>query len=395
MKITIDRADLLAALKHCAPVAGSDKPGAERPIYGHALISQADDGLRIATSDLDVAALAKAKGEADVGRWGVLVPAKRLLDVVSGLPAGEVVLTQAPGQQRKVTVRSGKSSFSLVTMDGAAAFPTLAELGARPQTEAQGWVDVEREALQEALSTTLYAAGKDETRPAMSSVHLARGQGGLVCEATDGSRLAQHEPGVAPTPGGGADLLIPAARAGHILRMLKDVEGDRLRFRVAQPWLIVQAEGHTLGVRTVDVAYPDTAQVIPTTFSWEAAINRDALAAAVRRVGHLGSDVALVVEPGAEGLRLSAVNKDGRGGLQGSCWHDLAADVTGQVPRFGLSLSYLSQAVDALRGETVRAAGNGERDAVVWRGANKARHVIMPRTAFDTADEGEPRAEAA
>src|SRR5690242_14884101 len=135
MKVTVERAALLKSLGHVHRVV-------ERrntiPILSNVLIRAEDGSLRLKATDLDLEVTETLA--ADVGQPGATtVPAHVLYDIVRKLPDGSQVSLETTGDVGQVSIRAGRSRFTLQALPET-DFPDLAagEMGHRfsvPATE--------------------------------------------------------------------------------------------------------------------------------------------------------------------------------------------------------------------------------------------------------------------
>ena len=124
MKLSAPREALLEPLQ---AVIGVVERRQTMPVLANILLTAADDGVAITATDLEVELVATA--DVTVEKPGeITVPGRKLLDICRALPDGQQVTLTLSGD--KVTVRSGKSRFTLSTLP-AAEFPTVEDIQAQ------------------------------------------------------------------------------------------------------------------------------------------------------------------------------------------------------------------------------------------------------------------------
>ena len=128
MKLTIERAALLKSLAHVQSVV-------ERrntiPILSNLMIEAGDDRLSLTATDMDLTIVEEVA--AQVTQSGATTaPAHTLYDIVRKLPDGSQVQLEATGEDGRMALSSGRSSFSLPTCRRRTSRPawTTACLGA-------------------------------------------------------------------------------------------------------------------------------------------------------------------------------------------------------------------------------------------------------------------------
>src|SRR5690349_13314173 len=111
MKVTVERADLLKSLSHVHRVV-------ERrntiPILANVLIRAEKSKLSFKATDLDLEVVETISAE--VGQGGVTtVPAHMFYEIVRKLPEGTQVVVESSGDRAVLTIRAGRSRFTLQT----------------------------------------------------------------------------------------------------------------------------------------------------------------------------------------------------------------------------------------------------------------------------------------
>src|SRR5499427_3534549 len=121
MKVTVERADLLKSLSHVHRVV-------ERrntiPILGNVLLRANNAELSLKATDLDLEVIETIAAE--VGPGGVTtVPAHMFYEIVRKLPEGAQIVLEASGDRAVMSIRAGRSRFTLQTLPES-DFPDLA-----------------------------------------------------------------------------------------------------------------------------------------------------------------------------------------------------------------------------------------------------------------------------
>ena len=113
MKLTASREALLKPLQ---AVIGVVERRQTMPILANVLLVAKDGQVAVTATDLEVELVATT--EVEVGAAGeVTVPGRKLLDICRALPEGAEVSISLSGE--KLSVKSGRSKFSLMTLPAA------------------------------------------------------------------------------------------------------------------------------------------------------------------------------------------------------------------------------------------------------------------------------------
>src|SRR3954452_8333081 len=124
MKFSVSRVKFIGSLR--VAVRGAYKRSAIKPLAGIPLEAQQEGGVELQATDMELGV--RVRSEASVERPGVVVlPGRRLLDVVRSLPKDDLSL-EYRSQEGDVEVVSGPSRFHLRTLP-ADEFPKLPEVG--------------------------------------------------------------------------------------------------------------------------------------------------------------------------------------------------------------------------------------------------------------------------
>jgi len=112
MKLTIDRSALLKTLAHVQSVV-------ERrntiPILSNVLVEVADGRLSLTATDMDLTIVDSVAAEV-VEPGATTTPAHTLYDIVRKLPDGAQVEIDSAGDGNQLTLRAGRSVFTLATL---------------------------------------------------------------------------------------------------------------------------------------------------------------------------------------------------------------------------------------------------------------------------------------
>src|ERR1700693_6264381 len=161
MKVTVERAELLRSLSHVHRVV-------ERrntiPILANVLVRAERSKLSIKAPDLDLEVIETIGGEVSPG--GVTtVPAHMFYEIVRKLPEGAQVVLEADGERAMMSIRAGRSRFSLQTLPDS-DFPDLAagDLTHRFTLAAAG--------LKRLIDKTQFTISTEETRYYLNGIYL-------------------------------------------------------------------------------------------------------------------------------------------------------------------------------------------------------------------------------
>src|ERR1700710_2374638 len=296
MKVTVERAELLRSLSHVHRVV-------ERrntiPILANVLIRAERSKLAFKATDLDLEVIETVNAEVSPG--GVTtVPAHMFYEIVRKLPEGAQIVLEASGDRAVLTIRAGRSRFTLQTLPES-DFPDLAA-GEMTHNFKLAAADLKR-----LIDKTQFAISTEETRYYLNGIYLHTAGTGkaamLRAVATDGHRLAQVE---LPLPDGAAGMpgiIVPRKTVGEVQRLIEDASAEvtvelspgKIRFTIGNV---------VLTSKLIDGTFPDYGRVIPLGNDKELKVDKKEFEAAVDRVSTVSSERGRAVKLAITGGRL-------------------------------------------------------------------------------------------
>ena len=178
MKFTISRDALLRPLNL---VAGVVERRQTLPILANVLMVLDGDRLALTGTDLEVELLGRVQLPSAGDSGEVTVPARKLVDICKSLPEGSNI--EFTAQDSKVTVKSGRSRFTLSTLP-AREFPNVEDsMGTHQLTVKQGQ-------LKRLIDRTGFAMAQQDVRYYLNGMLWEIKGKQMRVVATDGHRLA-------------------------------------------------------------------------------------------------------------------------------------------------------------------------------------------------------------
>ncbi|NIM48906.1 MAG: DNA polymerase III subunit beta [Gemmatimonadales bacterium] len=369
MKFTITRERLqegLVAVAACVPTKTT------LPVLSNILLEATAEGVRLSGTDLDIAVSTVVPAEVD-SEGAVTVPAKKLVEIVRELPSAAIRVTSA-GEQR-VHLECGRSRFKLLGIPRE-EFPSFP-----PVSFADSWTLTSSD-LQKLINHVSFAASTEESRPILNGVLWELREDRMRMVATNGHRLARMD---VPVSGGDAtaDLIVPPKALDQVRRLFGP--SDELEVAKSDNHLGFRTGSTLVFTRLIEGPYPNYDQVIPRDNDRACTVEKDAVAAALRRVGVVASDQTHRVRLEFSGgtLRLSVSTPD-----LGEAQDEVAVAYEGETLAIGFNANYLLEILKYMPTDEVRLTFKApERAATVepvgWDDPASYLCLVMPLRLVD------------
>lgn len=360
MQLTCSTPALVAALRFAARATD---PRSTMPILAHLALRVEGGQLTVTGTDLNRVAIATV--DATKAEGGTLVlPAKKLADVVAGLSADAVTIKN---DKTHATIKAGRVEYQLVGLN-AKDLPQI------PIVEAKG-AAVSGEAMAAMIDRVDDATCADETRFHLNGANLEIDGARWRMIATDGHRMAVSERDLVPLDA--RPVIVPRLALAQIRTLAADAGEDPVDVAIDAPWLRVAHGRHALLAKLIDAQFPPWQQVVPKEHRQSVVVSRLVLADAVKRCALMTSEtrgIALEIEKGAA-LTLSADHPD-----LGSVRESVECSGGKEAIRIGFAPKYILQALAAYTSDEVALELSGDLSPILIRpvGADASFSVVMP-----------------
>jgi DNA polymerase-3 subunit beta len=369
MKVTVERAELLRSLGHVHRVV-------ERrntiPILANVLLRADRSKLALKATDLDVEVTDTIAAEVGPG-GSTTVPAHMFFDIVRKLPEGAQVVVESSGDRAALTIRAGRSRFTLQTLPES-DFPDLAP-GEMSHKFALKAADLKR-----LIDKTQFAISTEETRYYLNGIYFHIAGSGeaqtLRAVATDGHRLAQMELDLPDGAAGMPGIIVPRKTVGEVQRLMEDNEAEvvvelspgKIRFTIGDT---------VLTSKLIDGTFPDYSRVIPVNNDKQLVVDKKVFEAAVDRVSTVSSERGRAVKLSITGgrLLLSVTNPD-----SGSANEEIEVEYEADPIDIGFNSRYLLDIAAQIESEAaiLKLADPGSPTLIQDKDSHGALYVLMP-----------------
>ena len=328
MNLTINSQRLAAELRLLCKVSPS-KPAIQ--ILSYLLLSAEGDTLTLYATDLEIGLVSTCRAEVhEPGQ--VALPAAHFLAMVEQFADDDVTLN---GDGYAVGVRCGafKSKLQALPADDFPAVPTSEGAASR----------FDLAAFQELIGRTRYAINAGNSKAVLQGALLTLAGPAAALAATDGKRLALA---TAANEGADARVIVPA----KTLDMLAlHPSGGDVELTVGQRHLFFRMDDRLLISRSYDGKFPKYETIIPRDNDKKIDVNRNQLAAALRRVRLVSPESKAIYFAVQEG----AINLSSSSAEIGSADESVPVDYDGPALKVCVNGSYVLDFLEAASGQSV------------------------------------------
>lgn len=344
------------------------KKTAALPILSNVLISTEAGRIKFSTTNLEMGTTCFIRGKIET-EGKTTIPANLIYSYINNLPPAKVLL-ELENDALKLECESFKAQIKSLS---PSEFPLI------PKIEGQAICKIDAEKLKKALSSVVFAAASDETRPEIAGIFLKFEEDKIFLAATDGFRLAEKTIALAQKPAKIAGFIIPHQTASELLRiLLKSDEGlveifskeNQIKFKINDIEFVS---------RLVDGQYPDYQKIIPDRFSTKIKLSAMEFSNAIQQASLFSkidsNEVEIAVLPKSGEIKIQAES-----GQAGSNKAVLRGEGEGKEEKIIFNYQYVLDGLGALDGDFVNLLMSGDIGPAALRpeGSNDYIYIIMP-----------------
>ncbi len=285
-------------LRHLQNISGVLNTSNTLPILDNFLFSLKGNKLTVSATDLETTMTTSLDVQSEEDS-AVAVPAKLVLDVLKSLPDQPCTFkVNRENHQIEIAYDNGKSKMSGYNGD---EFPKL------PNIENPSTIKISGEVVSNAINRTLFAAGNDDLRPAMSGVYCQFSGNEIVFVATDAHKLVRYKRTDVKSSDS-SDFILPKKP----LNMLKaNLTGDEeITLEYNQSNAVFTFNDLVLVCRLIDGKYPNYEAVIPKENPNVLTIDRMQFLNSIKRVSIFANKTTHQIKLKLAGSELSLSAED-------------------------------------------------------------------------------------
>jgi DNA polymerase-3 subunit beta len=337
------------------------------------VLLRAEDGqVSLSATDMDLEMVASVPAQG-ARKGATTAPAHTLYDIVRKLREGAQVELDASGDKGSMTLRSGRSVFTLACLPPE-DYPLMAG-GDLAHGFSLSTTDLKR-----LIDRTRFAISTEETRYYLNGIYLHAAKSGdvpmLRAVATDGHRLARMEIPLPEGAQGMPGVIVPRKTVTEIRKLIDELDQD-VAISLSDTKIRFVFGNAVLTSKLIDGTFPDYDRVIPVNNDKILEVICKDFAEAVDRVSTISTEksraVKLAIERG--NLTLSATSPE-----NGTASEEIEVRYSAAPLEIGFNSRYLLDITEQIEGEGARfALADAASPTVVRDSADaSALYVLMP-----------------
>jgi len=365
MKFSVARETLLKPLQL---VAGVIERRQTLPVLSNVLLRLQARQLSLTGTDLEVELIGRIQltGASEDGE--VTVPARKLLDICRSLPDSADISFSTDGQ--KITIKSGKSRFTLSTLP-ATDFPLTEDSPGATE------FSISQAQLKRLIDRTAFSMAQQDVRYYLNGMLFELDPSHLRTVATDGHRLALcTHPVSLEALKSTQHVILPRKGVMDLSKLITDATGE-ITLSFGSTHLRAVLPDFTFTSKLVDGKFPDYERVLPKGGNKFVIADRDLLRQAFSRVAIVSNEkyrgVRLTL--GADMMTVIANNPD-----QEEAEDQVSVHYGDGSLEIGFNISYLVDVLSVLGCEKVKLIFSDPNSSVLIEEAEKSDsvYVVMP-----------------
>jgi DNA polymerase-3 subunit beta len=337
------------------------------PVLSNVLIERKGQETVFTATDLEIQISVKTEGKRTGQDFSITVAAKKLQDICRALPEGSQVSLDLDAN--KVTLKSGKSRFSLQTLP-AEDFPRLAVEASQGRE-----FSLPQKVLRQLLNQVQYAMASQDIRYYLNGLLLISEGKTLSAVATDGHRLAMAsvEQGKKDAA---TETIIPRKTILELVKLLADTE-DGVHIEQAQNQISFSFADKRLISKLIDGKFPDYRKVLPAANQNHLQTERQGLLQSLQRAAILSNEKCRGVRLVLTKDRLQIISSNAE---QEEAQEEMEVSYTGEALDVGFNVTYLIDVLANMGTKMISCKfGDANSSCLITAPGNESfKYVVMP-----------------
>jgi DNA polymerase-3 subunit beta len=363
MKFIVSSSTLLKQLSGISGVVTSNPVV---PILENFLFEVTEGKLQITASDLQTSMITELQVESKES-GNIAIPAKILMDTLKNLPEQPVTFT-IDENTYGVELSSEFGRYKL-SGENATDFPKV------PVVSDGDTIDISSDILQNAVSSTIFAASTDDLRPSMTGVYVVINDASTTFVATDGHRLVRYRR-MDITSDAENTLIIPK-KALMLLKSSLPNDNTNVKIEFTPSNAFFSFGNVQMVCRLIDERYPDYENVIPVENPNILTLDKGDFLSSLKRISIYANKTTHQVRikiTGSE-LQISAEDLD----FSNEANERLSCEFNGEDMEIGFNAKFLMEMLNNIDSKTINLELSEPNKAglIIPQGDDSNENILM------------------
>jgi DNA polymerase-3 subunit beta len=334
MRFTIQRQDLIKPLQH---IVGVVERRQTLPVLSNVLLIAENNVLSMTATDLEVEIITTS--ELDITEQGaVTIPARKFVDICKALPDGAQIELHTETEKERITIRSGKSRFTLSTLP-VDNFPRIDNIDSHFE------FSVPQKKLKAIIDATQFSMAQQDVRFYLNGLMVEVGNDVIKAVATDGHRLSYSETKASVSPDEVIRVVVPRKGVNELSKLLQDSD-TTATVTLGTNHIHVGLPGITFTSKLIDGQFPDYNRVIPKHGDKKIVVEKEQLRQVLNRTSILSNEKyrGIRIKLEQDVLQAQAHNPE-----MEEAEEEMPIDYSGDALEIGFNVNYLLDALTAVQ----------------------------------------------
>jgi len=273
MKAVCTKKNLNKGLQTTSRIIGS---GNTLPILNNILFKTDEGRLKLSSTNLEMAINTWVGGKIEE-EGEITVPARLVNEYINNLLTEKVTISS---KNQSLSIESEKAKTNINGLPPE-DFPLI------PKVTETVYAKADAQEFQHAIREVAFAAAYSETQPEISGILFIFEDKILTMAATDRYRLAEGKVKLTEGVGELKQVIVPARAVVELNRIL---ESGVVEIFLSEGQFCAKTADTELVSRLIEGQYPDYKQIIPKSFSTEAAVNKEEFIQSLKAASVLAGD---------------------------------------------------------------------------------------------------------
>ncbi|MEI6499096.1 MAG: DNA polymerase III subunit beta [bacterium] len=364
MKVTILQSNFTKALSHISRVVGTRTT---LPVLSNVLITAQKGRIEFSATDLEIGIITSTIGKIEE-EGEITLPARLLSDFISNNKDESIELTVSGV---KANLKSAHFEANIIGISPE-EFPKV------PIFDADYFCAIKKDEFINVAKRVAIAPANDETRPVLAGIYFAFDSEEVTLAATDSYRLAEDKIHIT-NKANDRKMIVPTRTINEVIRLISSADdASEIKISATENQVSFKINDTYIVSRLIEGAFPNYAQIIPTSATITAVVDQSELLSAVKMSSLFAKESVnnnVKIKVGKDCLIVSSTSSQA-----GDAKSTIEAKTTGEEVEIAFNAKYLIDVLQVLPGSkiSVNLTNANSAGAIRKEGDKDFLYIIMP-----------------